>query len=264
MKSFMFLTFGTGLLSVSLIITGCGSAKEAAKPQEQAAQAHDEHSAESDIKANLAKLSDEDRPLAEAQGFCAASEEPLGSMGVPMKLMVNDQPVFICCKGCERVALKDPEKTLAKVEKLKAKVKNAAGSGKAEGHSHERGKMLIADAGSMHALLTAHLSKDGNELDIFFETPVSKDPQAVAIAIESFEAQATSGDGDPQTLTFTPAPADERPADEKVGCSHFVAKAGWMKPGDSLLVVAKFMLDGQEVVARWKDFVPQKYAHHVE
>ncbi len=135
---------------------------------------------------------------------------------------------------------------------------------KAHGHSHERGKMLIADAGSMHALLTAHLSKDGNELDIFFETPVSKDPQPAAIAIESFEAQATAGEGEAQTLTFEPAPADERPANEKSGCSHFVAKAGWMKPDDKLLVVAKFTLDGKEVVARWKDFEPQKFAHHVE
>ena len=36
------------------------------------------------------------------------------------------------------------------------------------GHSHERGKMLLADVGrKYHALLTAHLSsKDGNELSL--------------------------------------------------------------------------------------------------
>lgn len=135
----------------------------------------------------------------------------------------------------------------------------------AHGHSHERGKMLIADAGSVHALLTAHLAAAGNELDIFFETPVDKDPQPVAIAVESFEAQATSGEGESQTLTFEPAPAEERPAGEKDGtCSHFVAKAPWMKPEDDLLVVAKFTVDGKEVVARWKTFNPKKYAHHVE
>ncbi len=135
----------------------------------------------------------------------------------------------------------------------------------AHGHSHERGKMLIADAGTVHALLTAHLSKDGNELDVFFETPVSKDPQPVAIAVASFEAQATAGDGESQTLVFEPAPADERPAGEKEGaCSHFVAKASWMKPDDELLVVAKLMIDGKEVVARWKNFVPKTFAHHVE
>lgn len=136
---------------------------------------------------------------------------------------------------------------------------------KAHAHSHERGKMLIADAGSYHALLTAHLSKDGNSLDIFFETPVDKNPQPAAIAIESFEAQATAGDGESQTLTFEPAPAEERPEGEKLGtCSHFVAKAPWMKPEDDLLVVAKFTVDGKELVARWKDFNPKKHAHHIE
>lgn len=45
--------------------------------------------------------------------------------------------------------------------------------------------MLIADAGPYHALLTAHLSKDGYELDIFFETPSEKNPQPKAIPIES-------------------------------------------------------------------------------
>ncbi len=132
-------------------------------------------------------------------------------------------------------------------------------------HSHERDKMLIADAGPYHALLTAHLSKDGNELDIFFETPSEKDPQPMAISIESFEAQATAGEGEIQTLTFEPAPADERPAGEKAGTySHFVAKAAWMNPDDDLLVVAKFTLDGKEVVGRWKHFVPKKHAHHAD
>src|SRR5262245_13249304 len=53
-------------------------------------------------------------------------------------------------------------------------------------HVHERGKMLIADAGKYHALLTAHLSPQGNELDIFFETAEEKNPAPVAIPMESF------------------------------------------------------------------------------
>lgn len=135
----------------------------------------------------------------------------------------------------------------------------------AHGHSHERGKMLIADAGPHHALLTAHLSPEGNELDIFFETPVDKDPQPVAIPVASFEAQATVGDGEAQTLMFEPAPADERPVGEPVDrCSHFVAKAPWMKPDQPLYVVARVMLDGKEQSIRWKDFLPSRYAHHVE
>ena len=74
------------------------------------------------IQAALAKLDPEDRQLAEAQEWCAVqNKNPLGSMGKPPKVMVNGQPVFLCCDSCETKALADPEKTLAKVEELKAK-----------------------------------------------------------------------------------------------------------------------------------------------
>lgn len=37
-----------------------------------------------------------------------------------------DQPVFLCCKSCQRKALAHPEKTLAKVDELKARAKGAS------------------------------------------------------------------------------------------------------------------------------------------
>ena len=77
------------------------------------------------VKAALNQLSPEDRALAEQQKYCPETEEPLGSMGTPIKVMVKDQPVFICCKGCEKGVLKDPDETLKKVEELKAKNKPA-------------------------------------------------------------------------------------------------------------------------------------------
>lgn len=77
---------------------------------------------EAAIAANLAKLSAEDRKLAEAQKFCPVmADNRLGSMGVPTKVMIKDKPVFLCCKGCRRKALANPDATLAKVEELKAK-----------------------------------------------------------------------------------------------------------------------------------------------
>jgi hypothetical protein len=94
--------------------------KDDAKKAEEAAE----------IKKNLAKLSDEDRKLAEAQKYCAIEDDNrLGSMGVPIKIVLKDskgkdQPVFLCCKGCKDDAMKDPAATLAKVEKLKAKAKD--------------------------------------------------------------------------------------------------------------------------------------------
>jgi hypothetical protein len=78
---------------------------------------------EAEIKANLAKLSPEDRALAEKQKYCVEqTDERLGgSMGVPIKLMIKGEPVFICCGGCKKNALKDEDKTLAKAKELREK-----------------------------------------------------------------------------------------------------------------------------------------------
>ena len=102
------------LLALALYLTGCGSS-----PSETSSKQSTEKQA-----ANLAKLSDEEKPLAQAQGYCAVTGEPLGSMGPPIKLMLKEQPVFICCKGCEKKAKSNPDRALAKVAELKAKVKS--------------------------------------------------------------------------------------------------------------------------------------------
>ena len=71
------------------------------------------------IAAALAKLDPSDRAIAEAQQYCAVLEKNrLGTMGVPVKIVIDDQPVFLCCPGCRDTALKDPQKTLAKARDL--------------------------------------------------------------------------------------------------------------------------------------------------
>jgi Cu(I)/Ag(I) efflux system membrane fusion protein len=77
---------------------------------------------DSDAKINeaLARLSDDDRRIAEAQQFCPVlADSRLGAMGVPVKLVIDDQPVFLCCDGCKKAAQDNPQETLAKVKKLK-------------------------------------------------------------------------------------------------------------------------------------------------
>lgn len=118
-----------GLLALFLAGTGCQKqvVKQAgtnqpgphgAAHQEPAKADHEE----ADIQAARAELSPEDRRLVDAQEWCPVmSDNRLGVMGAPIKVMVKDQSVFLCCKGCQRKALADPEKTLAKVEELKAK-----------------------------------------------------------------------------------------------------------------------------------------------
>jgi multidrug efflux pump subunit AcrA (membrane-fusion protein) len=73
-------------------------------------------------KAALAKLSSDDRHLAEVQGFCPQTGEPLGSMGVPVKVMLEGQAVLLCCKNCVEAAREHPDRMLARVRELKAKL----------------------------------------------------------------------------------------------------------------------------------------------
>ena len=147
---------------------------------------------------------------------------------------------------------------------------------KAHGHEHHRDKMMVAHAAKYHVYLTAHLSsKDGNELDVFVEgeegSPSTEKgahetPNPAAIPVEKFIAKAKrDGEDKEYELTFEPAPANERPDNEALGmCSHFVAKAGWMKPDDVLTITGEIDLDGRIRKPKWKEFVPRKYAHHID
>jgi multidrug efflux pump subunit AcrA (membrane-fusion protein) len=89
----------------------------------QPAPAPNSSSKAAKFKAVLAKLSPEDRRLAEEQGFCPETENPLGEMGVPVKITLKGQPVFLCCKSCENEAREHADETLAKIAELKAKMK---------------------------------------------------------------------------------------------------------------------------------------------
>jgi Cu(I)/Ag(I) efflux system membrane fusion protein len=72
------------------------------------------------IGAALAKLSPADRALAESQRFCPIlTDNRLGSMGEPVKLVIDGQPVYLCCSGCRSGALADRTGTVAKVKSLR-------------------------------------------------------------------------------------------------------------------------------------------------
>lgn len=84
--------------------------------------------------AAIGKLPAADRPIAEAQLFCPiAKNSRLGSMGTPVKLMLEGKPVFLCCKGCEEEARANAKATLAKVEEIK---KENAKSSHHHDHDH--------------------------------------------------------------------------------------------------------------------------------
>ena len=49
------------------------------------------------------------------QNICPVSGKPLGSMGQPIKVMIGDKSVFLCCKGCVKKIKAEPAKYLAMV-----------------------------------------------------------------------------------------------------------------------------------------------------
>jgi Cu(I)/Ag(I) efflux system membrane fusion protein len=66
----------------------------------------------------IKKLPSEDQQLAIKQVSCPVTGEPLGSMGPPSKVIIEGQPVFLCCAGCEIEARENAAETLQKVAKL--------------------------------------------------------------------------------------------------------------------------------------------------
>ncbi len=70
--------------------------------------------------ARLAKLPAEVRAAAEAQKYCPIyTNRFLGSMGAPVKLILDGTPVYVCCPDCIKDAEASPAKTVAQAEKTK-------------------------------------------------------------------------------------------------------------------------------------------------
>ena len=67
-----------------------------------------------DLK-NIEQLPEADRKLALAQRICPVTGAALGSMGVPVKITLRGQTVFLCCKGCMGKAKRSPDEMLKKL-----------------------------------------------------------------------------------------------------------------------------------------------------
>ncbi|MBL4884564.1 MAG: hypothetical protein JKY95_08535 [Planctomycetaceae bacterium] len=114
------------LLAVAML--GCNSSTETPAASENASESddahadhdHGNHDGKSDMemmKENLAKLSPEDAASAEKQHICPVTGEMLGTMGLPIKVTVKDQDVWVCCDHCVDKLKTDPEKYIAKLKK---------------------------------------------------------------------------------------------------------------------------------------------------
>ena len=111
----------------AVVLVGCAGSdhNHAEKPTASApAPVAAADTKEAKIREARSELTPEDQALVEAQEWCAVdNSERLGEMDVPFKVMIKGQPVFLCCGGCRKEALANPDKTLANVEELKAKKK---------------------------------------------------------------------------------------------------------------------------------------------
>lgn len=64
-----------------------------------------------------AAINEHDRAGIASQRICPVTGGGLGSMGGPIKVLVGDQPVYLCCRGCVNKVVNDPETYLAKAKK---------------------------------------------------------------------------------------------------------------------------------------------------
>jgi hypothetical protein len=73
-------------------------------------------SKEAKPEVKIAKLTEGDKAGIARQKVCPVTGEKLGSMGDPIKVLVGDAPIYLCCEGCVAKVKKDPETYLRKVK----------------------------------------------------------------------------------------------------------------------------------------------------
>jgi hypothetical protein len=66
------------------------------------------------LRVTEATVGEGDKAGIERQQVCPVTGEKLGSMGDPVKVYIDGQPVYLCCKGCLAKVKKDPETYLLK------------------------------------------------------------------------------------------------------------------------------------------------------
>ncbi|TWU15139.1 hypothetical protein [Allorhodopirellula heiligendammensis] len=79
------------------------------------------------IKIETATAADVD--AIERQQVCPVMDEPLGGMGTPVKVLIGDKPIFLCCRGCIKKLEAEPAKYLAMIQGTRSVSMDDADSG---------------------------------------------------------------------------------------------------------------------------------------
>lgn len=108
-------------LALGLIASSFGSLTAYAQEHDHAGHDHQTMmKKEAKIKEAISTLSPQDQQLVTEQRFCPImTYDRLGSMGTPLKVMIEGKPVFLCCKGCVEDAQKGGAATVKTVMKLR-------------------------------------------------------------------------------------------------------------------------------------------------
>lgn len=73
------------------------------------------------VPVSVVRLTEADRPLVERQRMCPVMEDTeLGAHGAPIKLLVGNQTLFVCCEGCVEEVKKSPRQFLENSAKAQA------------------------------------------------------------------------------------------------------------------------------------------------
>jgi hypothetical protein len=111
LETFMKRTSLYGVLSLTLVtclsLTGC---------KEEPADVPAEPKAETAAATEEPTLTAEEQALAAAQKVCPVTDEALDSMGGPIKVVLGDRTVFVCCEGCIDELKANQDKYLAKID----------------------------------------------------------------------------------------------------------------------------------------------------
>ena len=102
-----------GIFAWSPVLAG-----QNAPPQDAGPQSHASAVAVED-KSPAPADKQTDKELIEQQKTCPVSDQPLGSMGKPVKVVVKGRRVFLCCAGCKKKFLANVDKYLKKLDEQK-------------------------------------------------------------------------------------------------------------------------------------------------
>ena len=87
--------------------------------QDAAPQNHSPAIASGDATLALGTKAPSDQELIAKQKTCPVMDQPLGAMGKPVKVVVKGRTVFLCCAGCTKKLMANPDKYLKKLDEKK-------------------------------------------------------------------------------------------------------------------------------------------------